>query len=61
MDKLLLGLGLMLLFEGLLPFLSPARWRELFSRVLAMSDGQLRFLGLASMAAGLVILLLFVD
>jgi uncharacterized protein YjeT (DUF2065 family) len=57
MGELLLGaLALMLVFEGLLPFLSPAKWREVFSRALQMSDGQIRFIGLASMLAGLVLL-----
>ena len=60
-DKLLLGLGLMLLIEGLMPLISPANWRQVFARLLAMSDGQLRFIGLASMAAGFVILFFFVD
>ncbi|RZJ09637.1 MAG: DUF2065 domain-containing protein [Rubrivivax sp.] len=39
--------------EGLMPFISPARWREVFSRVLALSDGQIRFIGLASILLGL--------
>ena len=60
-DKLLLGLGLMLLIEGLMPLISPGSWRQVFARLLAMSDGQLRFMGLISMVAGLVILFLFVD
>lgn len=58
MSELLLGaLALMLVFEGLLPFLSPGRWRQVFARVLQMSDGQLRFMGLCSMLAGIVLLL----
>jgi len=57
MGDLLLGaFALMLVFEGLLPFLSPARWREMFRRALEMSDGQIRFIGLASMLVGLVLL-----
>ena len=60
-DKLLLGLGLMLLIEGLMPLISPGSWRQVFARLLSMSDGQLRFMGLASMVAGIVILFLFVD
>jgi uncharacterized protein len=57
MGDLLLGaLALMLVFEGLLPFLSPTMWREVFARALQMSDGQIRFIGLASMLAGLVLL-----
>jgi uncharacterized protein YjeT (DUF2065 family) len=53
--NLLAAFGLMLVLEGVLPFLSPAVWREAFGRLLAMSDGQLRFLGLLSMATGLLV------
>ncbi|ANH68388.1 DUF2065 domain-containing protein [Mitsuaria sp. 7] len=51
-DQWLAALALLLIMEGLLPFLSPGTWRQLFSKLLAMSDGQLRFLGLASLACG---------
>ncbi|MBX3621936.1 MAG: DUF2065 domain-containing protein [Rhizobacter sp.] len=57
-DLLLTALALMLLIEGLLPFVSPATWRQVFQRALQMTDGQIRFLGLSSMMAGLVALLL---
>ena len=49
----------MLVIEGLLPFLVPALWRETFRRLTEMSDGQIRFIGLASMIAGLVLLWVF--
>lgn len=52
------ALALMLLFEGLMPLLSPERWRALFQRMLALSDGQIRFVGLACVAGGLLGLLL---
>ena len=55
-DILLAGLALMLVFEGVLPFLAPRTWRETFRRVIALSDGQLRFAGLASIAIGLALL-----
>jgi len=58
-DILLAALALMLVIEGLLPFLSPSSWRSVFERATRMSDGQIRFLGLTSMIAGLVMLLLF--
>jgi len=61
LDKLLLGLGFMLLIEGLMPLISPGSWRQVFARLLSMSDGQLRFMGLASLVGGLLILFLFVD
>lgn len=57
-DLLFGAVALMLVLEGLLPFFSPAAWRAVFERVTQMSDGQIRFLGLASIGAGLVLLLL---
>ncbi len=55
---LLAAFALMLVLEGLLPFLSPGSWRTAFLRFIKLSDGQLRFLGLTSMIAGLLLLLL---
>jgi uncharacterized protein len=55
-DLLLGALALMLVFEGLLPFLSPGSWRSVFERATRMSDGQIRFLGLTSMLCGLLLL-----
>lgn len=57
-DILLPALGLMLVIEGLLPFLVPSFWRETFRRLTEMSDGQVRFIGLSSMLAGLLLLYL---
>ena len=48
--------ALMLVLEGLLPFLSPATWREIFRRMTELTDGQIRFVGLASIIAGLLML-----
>ena len=53
------ALALMLVFEGLLPFLSPTAWRQVFERAVKMSDGQIRFIGLTSMIVGLVLLMVF--
>jgi hypothetical protein len=53
------AVALLLVVEGLLPFLSPATWRSVFERALRMTDGQIRFVGLSSMLAGLLLLLLF--
>ena len=59
MSKILLtALALMLIIEGLLPFLAPGFWRETFRRITEMSDGQLRFVGLTSMLGGLLLLFL---
>ncbi|MEO8152759.1 MAG: DUF2065 domain-containing protein [Rhizobacter sp.] len=57
-DLLLSALALMLVIEGVLPFLSPTIWRKVFERATQLSDGQIRFIGLSSMIAGLMALLL---
>ncbi|MEO8103903.1 MAG: DUF2065 domain-containing protein [Betaproteobacteria bacterium] len=57
-EILMAGLALMLIFEGLLPLLAPKAWRETFRRVIEFNDGQLRFVGLASIVAGVVLFLL---
>ncbi len=53
---LLMAFALMLVVEGLVPFLAPALWREAFRRITQFSDGQIRFFGLASMLAGMILL-----
>jgi hypothetical protein len=55
---LLMALALMLVIEGLLPFLAPRLWRETFQRLMQLSDGQIRFFGLTSMISGLLLLLI---
>lgn len=55
---ILTALGLMLIFEGLLPFIAPQAWRETFKRMIALKDGQLRFMGLISIVGGLLLMLL---
>jgi uncharacterized protein YjeT (DUF2065 family) len=55
-DLLFGALGLMLVFEGLMPFLNPTGWRKVFERATRMSDGELRFVGLGSMVIGLLLL-----
>ena len=55
-DLMLSALALMLVFEGLLPFISPTAWRRVFERMQGMSDGQIRFIGLSSMLTGLLVL-----
>ncbi len=53
----LMALALMLILEGVLPFLAPNLWRDTFRRITQMSDGQIRFVGLSSMLVGLLLLL----
>ena len=53
--------ALMLLIEGFLPFVSPARWRALFQQALKLSDGQIRFIGLSSLLVGVATLWFFLS
>lgn len=58
-DALIGAMALMLIAEGLLPFLNPRQWRTVFERATRMSDGQIRFIGLVSLLAGLALLLVW--
>lgn len=53
---LLSAVGLMLVFEGLMPLISPRQWRSVFEQAAKLADGQLRFLGLLALLAGAAIL-----
>ncbi len=48
-------LALVLIVEGLLPLLAPALWRRMFTEMLRLRDGQLRFFGLMSVVGGLLL------
>ena len=52
----LLGLAMMLVIEGLLPFMLPELWRETFRKLVTLTEGQKRFIGLTSMLSGLLML-----
>jgi uncharacterized protein YjeT (DUF2065 family) len=55
---LLVGFALMLVIEGILPFLNPAKMRQIMLMVCNMDDRVLRFLGLTSMVLGVVLLVI---
>jgi uncharacterized protein YjeT (DUF2065 family) len=58
MQTTFVALALMLVLEGILPFLSPPSWRSFMRRIGTLSDGQIRFFGLALILVGLALLLL---
>ncbi len=60
-DSLWVAFALLLVIEGLLPFVAPRFWRETFRRLTELTDGQLRFVGLASIVVGALFLLLLRD
>lgn len=57
-ETLVTALALLLIAEGLLPLLSPRSWKEAFTRLLQLNDGQLRFFGLIAVALGSLLILL---
>ena len=59
LDWVMGALALMLVFEGVLPFLSPSLWRQVFERAVRMTDGQIRFFGMSSMLVGMLLLALW--
>ncbi len=54
-DVLWAALALVLVFEGLLPLVAPGLWRRVFSELMRLQDGQIRFYGLATVALGLLV------
>lgn len=57
-QSLATALCLVLVIEGLMPFLAPGRWKRMLISVIRISDGQLRVIGLCSMLAGTLLLYL---
>ena len=57
-SSLWMALGLVLVIEGIFPFISPAGWRQMFAQILQLRDGQIRFCALLSILAGELVLLL---
>jgi uncharacterized protein YjeT (DUF2065 family) len=55
--SILAALALVLIFEGLLPLFSPTKWREMFTQLLQLQDGQIRFFGLTTVLLGLFLLI----
>ncbi len=58
-STLLIAFALMLVLEGLVPFIAPGIWRDTFRRLIQLTDGQIRFVGLTSMSAGIILLMVF--
>jgi uncharacterized protein YjeT (DUF2065 family) len=47
--------GMVLVLEGVLPFIAPAMWRETMQRIAQMQDGQIRFIGLGGIVVGVLL------
>ncbi|PUE60529.1 DUF2065 domain-containing protein [Limnohabitans sp. Rim8] len=55
-DTLWVAFGLMLIFEGIFPFVSPHGWRDKMAQLMVLEDGQIRFFGLVCVVVGLLML-----
>jgi uncharacterized protein YjeT (DUF2065 family) len=55
-DTWLTAIALVLIFEGIFPLISPARWRQVFSQLIQLDEGQIRFFGLIAVVIGLFLL-----
>ena len=55
-QDLLSAVALMLVIEGILPFVSPAVMRQVFAAMATMDNSRLRLTGLFSMAIGVILL-----
>ena len=57
-ESLGMAMAMVLVLEGLLPLLAPRQWRQMFTQLLQLKDGQLRFCGLLCIAVGAISLAL---
>ena len=57
-ESLGMAMAMVLVVEGLLPLLAPRQWRQMFTQLLQLKDGQLRFCGLLCIAADAISLAL---
>ena len=55
-DTLWMALALVLVIEGLFPFVAPAQWRRVFAQLLQLSDGQIRSVAMGSISVGLLLI-----
>lgn len=57
-STLFIALALVLVIEGIFPFVAPELWRQTFQRITQMPQNQIRLMGLSSMLLGLLVLYL---
>ncbi|MBZ0225779.1 MAG: DUF2065 family protein [Comamonas sp.] len=55
-DAFWTALAFVLILEGLMPLLAPSAWRRVFTQMLQLRDGQIRFCGLVSLLVGVLVL-----
>ncbi|MDH5456026.1 MAG: DUF2065 domain-containing protein [Gammaproteobacteria bacterium] len=50
------AIALVLIIEGMLPFISPQKYRQMVAEITRLSDNHIRNIGLVIMAIGLTVL-----
>jgi len=55
-DAFWTALAFVLILEGLMLLLAPSTWRRVFTQMLQLRDGQIRFCGLVSLLVGALVL-----
>jgi uncharacterized protein YjeT (DUF2065 family) len=54
--ELLIALCLVLVIEGIMPFVSPSQWRQALGMLIQLDDKKIRTMGLVSMLVGTALL-----
>ncbi len=49
-------MALVLILEGMLPFISPRKYRQMVAEIARLGDNQIRNIGLVVMVVGVVVL-----
>jgi len=55
-SEILTAVALLLVIEGMLPFVRPSRYKQLVAQIVRLTDSQLRTYGLSAMIAGILLL-----
>jgi len=56
LQDLAVAVCLMLVIEGIMPFVAPGRWRKMLEAIESVDDSTVRVIGLCSMLAGTILL-----
>ncbi len=56
LDNIVFIIALVMIAEGIMPFLSPTRWKKLLLKMLSIDDRTLRIIAFIMMLVGVVLL-----
>ena len=56
LTEIFTAIALVMVIEGMLPFIGPGKYKQLVAQIAQLSDNQLRLFGLTAMIAGLLLL-----